>query len=94
MDSSTVVIEPVMEFNIEGDAEMIEIVIKDVLKKRGRINEQSDKKLTGLIPAEGVRGWISQLRAMGVEIDIKFADYEEVVGINPEKLVQDNYWYF
>lgn len=66
---------------------MIDVAIKDILKKRGRVTEQSDKKLTGFIPAEGVRGWISQVRAMGLEIQLKFSDYEEVVGVNPEKLL-------
>ncbi len=45
---------------------MIELAVKDILRKRGRVEEQSAKKLTGFIPAEGVRGWISHLRSMGL----------------------------
>ncbi len=70
---------------------MIEVAVKDVLKKRGRITQQSEDRMTGFIPAEGVRGWISHLRSMGLEIQIKFSDYEEVTGVNPDKLIQENY---
>lgn len=45
---------------------MIDVVLKDILKKRGRVTEQTQKRLTGFIPAEGVRGWISHLRSMGL----------------------------
>ncbi len=62
---------------------MIDYAIKDVLKKRGRVIEQTQNTLNGFIPAEGVRGWIKELRSMGLEIQIKFSDYQEVVGINP-----------
>jgi hypothetical protein len=40
-----------------------------------------------VIPAEGVRGWLKELRAMGLEAEFKFDSYEEVIGINPEKLL-------
>lgn len=37
---------------------MIEVALKDVLRKRGRVNEQTENSLSGVIPAVGVRGWI------------------------------------
>lgn len=46
--------------------------------------------MTGVIPAEGVRGWIKEVRSMGLEIELKLQGYEEVSGINPEKLLEDN----
>lgn len=47
---------------------MIDVAIKDVLKKRGRVMQQEGNKISGFVPAEGVRGWIAQLRSMGLEI--------------------------
>lgn len=79
-----------MEFNLSGEEGMIDHALKDVLRKRGRVMEQTQNSLTGFIPAEGVRGWIKELRSMGLEIEIKFSDYEEVVGVSPEKLIQEN----
>ena len=45
---------------------MIEYALKDVLRKRGRVEEQTETSLSGFIPAEGVRGWIKELRSMGL----------------------------
>jgi hypothetical protein len=40
-----------MEFNLDGSEDMINEAAKDVIKKRGRINEQSTTSLAGFIPA-------------------------------------------
>jgi hypothetical protein len=55
-----------MEFTLTGEEKMIDIVIKDVLNKRGTIDEQDVTSVTGTLPASGVRGWIKELRAMGL----------------------------
>ena len=47
-------------------------------------------RISGSIPAEGVKGWIKKLRPMGVEAEFKFYRYEEVLGISSEKLLQEN----
>jgi hypothetical protein len=47
---------------------MIDIALKDVLHKRGTIDQQEQKIITGKIPASEVRGWIKELRAMGLEV--------------------------
>ena len=57
-----------MEFNLSGEEAMINVALKDVMKKRGRIEEQTDTTVNGYIPAEGVKGWIKELRSMGLEI--------------------------
>jgi hypothetical protein len=54
---------------------MIDEVVKDVLKRRGRIDEQTETVLEGIIPAASVRGWIKELRVMGMEVDMKFSGY-------------------
>lgn len=30
---------------------------------------------------------------MGLEVDMKFAGYEEVGGVDPKKLLEDNMWW-
>ena len=45
---------------------MIQITAKDIIKKRGRIEEQEEDSIKGYVPAEGVKGWVKQLRSMGV----------------------------
>jgi hypothetical protein len=47
-----------MEFSISGEEAMVEIALKDVLKKRGRVTDQSTTQINGFIPAEGVKGWV------------------------------------
>jgi hypothetical protein len=37
---------------------MMEGLVKDILKRRGRIDEQEETFVTGQIPAASVRGWI------------------------------------
>lgn len=69
---------------------MVDEVTKDVLRRRGRINDQTETVITGMIPAASVRGWIKQLRAMGLEVDMKLAGYEEIIGIDPKKLLEEN----
>jgi hypothetical protein len=39
-----------------------------MVKKRGRIHEQTETVLTGIIPAASVRGWIRELRVMGFDV--------------------------
>lgn len=73
LDSSSVLIEPFMEFNISGEEGMIEIALRDVLKKRGRVSDQTPTMISGFVPAEGVKGWVKELRAMGLEIEFKFS---------------------
>lgn len=46
--------------------------------------------ITGKIPASEVRGWIKELRAMGLEVEMKFSNYEEVTGVDPNKLLENN----
>lgn len=58
LDSSSILIEPFMEFSISGEEAMVEIALKDVLKKRGRVTDQSTTQINGFIPAEGVKGWV------------------------------------
>lgn len=65
-----------MEYSLEGETSMINIVVKDILKKRGRIDEQEDNKVTGLVPAASVKGWVKELRSMGLDISLKFSHYE------------------
>lgn len=67
---------------------MIEEVTSDILlRRRGRIEEQNQNTLRGFIPAASVRGWIKELRVMGLEVDMKLAGYEDVIGIDPKKLL-------
>lgn len=54
---------------------MIDGVVKDVLKRRGQIDEQTETVVKGLIPGASVRGWIKELRVMGMEVDMKFVGY-------------------
>ncbi len=90
INSSSILLEPMMEFSLSGEEAMIDIALKDVLSKRGGIDEQAERVITGKIPASEVRGWIKDLRAMGLEVEMKFSDYEEVVGMDPNKLVENN----
>ena len=90
INSSSILLEPMMEFSLSGEEAMIDIALKDVLSKRGSIDEQAERVITGKIPASEVRGWIKELRAMGLEVEMKFSDYEEVVGMDPNKLVENN----
>ncbi len=69
---------------------MIDEVSRDILKRRGRISEQTESRISGLIPAASVRGWIKELRVMGLNVEMKFACYEEIVGVDPRKLLEDN----
>ena len=68
VEKTSALIEPFMEFSLSGDENMIDYALKDVLRKRGRVEEQTENSLRGFIPAEGVRGWIKELRSMGLEI--------------------------
>jgi hypothetical protein len=34
-----------------------------------------------------VRGWIKELRVMGLDVQMKFASFEEIIGIDPKKLL-------
>lgn len=70
---------------------MIDQVSRDILRRRGRIDEQTETRITGLIPAASIRGWIKELRVMGLSVDMKFASYEEIVGIDPKKLLESNH---
>ena len=90
INSSSIMLEPMMEFSLSGEEAMIDIALKDVLSKRGTIDEQAERTITGKIPASEVRGWIKELRAMGLEVEMKFSDYEEVVGVDPNKLAESN----
>ncbi len=47
---------------------MIDEISKDVLKRRGRIDNQEPTKISGLIPAASIRGWIKELRIMGLDV--------------------------
>lgn len=88
---SSTLIEPVLEFHLEGEASMIEEVTSDILlKRRGRIEDQTENTVTGFIPAASVRGWIKELRVMGLEVDMKLAGYEDVMGVDPRKLLEEN----
>ena len=68
INSSALLLEPMMEFTLTGQEQMIDIALKDVLHKRGTIDQQEQKIITGKIPASEVRGWIKELRAMGLEV--------------------------
>jgi hypothetical protein len=69
---------------------MIEEVTKDILRRRGRVDEQLQTSLQGVVPAAAVRGWIKELRVMGLEVTMKFSRYEEISGIDPKKLLEEN----
>lgn len=73
---SSALVEPFLEFSLDGEPVMIDEVSRDILKRRGRIFDQTETKITGLIPAASVRGWIKELRVMGLNVDMKFACYE------------------
>jgi translation elongation factor EF-G len=60
---------------LEGEASMIDGLVKDVLKRRGQIDEQTETVVKGQIPGASVRGWIKELRVMGMEVDMKFVGY-------------------
>lgn len=84
-------VEPILEFRLEGEESMIEEASRNILlKKRGRVQEQTETVLIGTIPAASVRGWIKELRVMGFDVDMKFSGYEEIVGVDPRKLLEEN----
>ncbi len=41
INSSSIMLEPMMEFSLSGEEAMIDIALKDVLSKRGSIDEQA-----------------------------------------------------
>lgn len=47
-----------MEFTLSGEETMIDIALKDVINKRGTVDDQEQQMITGKIPASEVRGWI------------------------------------
>ncbi len=47
---------------------MIDVATKDILNKRGTIQTQDLTIISGKLPASEVRGWIKELRAMGLEV--------------------------
>lgn len=51
VEKTSALIEPIMEFNVSGDEAMIDYALKDVLRKRGRVDEQTETSLSGSIPA-------------------------------------------
>ncbi len=61
-----------------------------MLRRRGRIDDQEPTKVSGQIPAAAIKGWIKELRIMGLDVDMKFSHYEEIMGIDPKKLLEDN----
>lgn len=69
---------------------MIDEVSRDILRRRGRIDDQTETRVNGLIPAASIRGWIKELRVMGLNVEMKFASYEEIVGIDSKKLLDEN----
>ena len=72
---SSVPVEPMLEFAVEGEPAMIDLLASDVLKRRGRIGAQDEVSATGVIPAASVRGWIKELRVMGLEVSMKLHGY-------------------
>jgi hypothetical protein len=69
---------------------MIDFATKDIMKRRGIINTQQSNSLSGTIPASAMRGWVKELRTMGLDVDMKFSRYEEINGIDPLKLIEEN----
>lgn len=51
INSSSILLEPMMEFSLSGEEQMIDIALKDVLHKRGAIDQQDQTMITGKIPA-------------------------------------------
>lgn len=49
--------------------------MKDIIKKRGRVEEREGNRVRAKVPAEGIRGWVKTLRAMGFDTEIKFSCY-------------------
>lgn len=84
----TVLIEPYVDVELAGEEEMIEHAIKDIMLKRGRVEMREDRRVFAKVPAEGIRGWVKSLRAMGFDTLIKYSGYEKVQGISPELLLQ------
>ena len=72
---NSAVVEPFLEFQLQGEANMIDEVSKDVLRRRGRIDNQEPTKIDGLIPAASIKGWIKELRVMGLNVEMKFSHY-------------------
>lgn len=87
LESKSLLVEPFMEFAFEGELSMIDLIIKDILKKRGRIDSQEQKSVTGMVPASSVKGWVKELRVMGLDVSFKFSHYEEIAGVDPNRIV-------
>jgi translation elongation factor EF-G len=80
-------LEPFVSVELIGEEEMLEHAVKDIMKKRGRVEMRENRRVLASVPAEGIRGWVKSLRAMGFDATMKFSGYEQVQGCSPELLV-------
>lgn len=82
-----VLLEPFVSVELIGEEVMLEHAIRDIIKKRGRVEQRENRRVLASVPAEGIRGWVKSLRAMGFDTTMKFSGYEQVQGCAPEVLV-------
>ena len=68
-------IEPMVEVELIGEEVTIESVCGTIMRKRGRIEERQERRVKAVVPAEGVRGWVKDIRALGFDTQIKFSGY-------------------
>ncbi len=88
IQKSSKAIEPIMEVSLAGSPAMIEQAARDISQKRGQILEHGEEHLEGVIPVVEVQGWIKDIRAMGLDISLKYYGYSEVSGADPEELLR------
>lgn len=79
-----------VEVELIGEEEKVESICGVITKKRGRIEDRQERKVKAVVPAEAIRGWVKDIRAMGFDVDIKFSSYEVVQGIDAQTLVENN----
>lgn len=85
--ANSILLEPIVDVELIGEEELLEHAVKDIIKKRGRVEDRMSKMVRAKVPAEGIRGWVKTLRAMGFDTEIKFSGYEQVQGVSPTALV-------
>lgn len=79
-----------VEIELIGEEEKIESVCGVITKKRGRIEDRQERRVQAVMPAEAIRGWVKDIRAMGFDVEIKFSNYETVQGVDAQSLIDDN----
>ena len=83
-------VEPMVEVELIGEEEKVEAICGAITKKRGRIEDRQERRVKAVVPAEAIRGWVKDIRAMGFDVEIKFSSYETVQGVDAQTLVDNN----